>query len=322
MPIDQFSSSNGNTPGAMGPIVVDAKGNIYWAFQEGGDPSCECGSVVKLTRSGGIWNQTTLHAFLGGSADGQNPQSGLVEDRRGNLYGATIYGGPNNCGTIYELSPAVGGGWTYNMIYAFTSQLDGANPVGSLASDQAGNIYGTSTGGGLYGYGTVFKVSHSGGGWTVTAIYNFTLDFGSQQQQQGVAIDSKGDLYGVTQYGGEYQLGTVYQLTPTVGYWNQTVLHTFTGNNDGAFPRGPLTIDQSGAVYGTAVYAGIHQFSTVYKLVRGNSGQWNLHALHSFGGTDGFQPENGVTIDSSGNLFGTTSGGGAFGFGVVFEITP
>lgn len=320
-PIAQFSSLNGNLPDAIGPIVVDSKANIYWAFSEGGDPGCDCGSVEKLTRSGGIWSETTLHAFLAGATDGHNPQSGLVKDAAGNLYGSTLYGGPNNYGILYQLSPAAGGAWTYNVIYQFTSQLDGAAPSGSLASDPAGNIYGTTTGGGLYGYGTVFKLSPSSSGWTLTTIYNFTLDFGNQQTQQGIAIDSKGSLYGVTQNGGEYQLGTVYQLTPTVGFWNQTVLHTFTGNNDGAFPRGPLTIDQSGAVYGTAEFGGIHEFGTVFKLVRGKSGQWNAHALHSFGGTDGNLAINGVTIDQSGNLFGSTISGGTLGFGVVFEIT-
>jgi uncharacterized repeat protein (TIGR03803 family) len=321
MPIAEFSSSNGNTPGPIGSIVVDAKGNVYWTDQAGGDPSCDCGAVLELTKTGGVWTQTTLYSFLGGS-DGRGPDSGLVQDKTGNLYGTTGSGGSANNGTVFELVLNPDASWTYKLIYSFTSQLDGGFPLGQITVDAAGNVYGTTGGGGLFSYGTVYKLSPSSGGWTLTTIYNFTLDFGNQQQQLGVAIDGKGNLYGVTQYGGEYQLGTVYQLTPAVGYWNQSVLHTFTGNNDGAFPRGQLTIDQSGAVYGTAVYGGIHQFGTVYKLVRAKSGQWNAHVLHSFGGVDGDAPENGVAVDSSGNIFGSAVSGGTFGFGVAFEITP
>ena len=320
VPIAEFSSLNGNLPDAVGPIVVDSNANIYWAFQAGGDPGCECGSVAKLTRSGDTWSQTTLHAFLGGSADGQYPQSGLVEDKAGNLYGATIYGGPNNNGILYQLSPDAGSTWTYNVIYEFTG-TDGATPLGPLAIDQSGNLYGTTANGGPFGDGTAFRLSPSTGSWTLTTIYNFVQEFGYSPQQEGIAIDSKGNLYGNTMSGGVYQLGTIYELTPTIGYWNQTILYTFTGENDGWNPRGPLTLDPSGAIYGGAEIGGIHGEGTVYKLARGVSGKWNLRVLHSFGGGDGQYPIQGVTFDASGNLYGVTTEGGANGTGNVFEIT-
>jgi uncharacterized repeat protein (TIGR03803 family) len=127
VPIAEFSSLNGNLPDAVGPIVVDSNANIYWAFQAGGDPGCECGSVAKLTRSGDTWSQTTLHAFLGGSADGQYPQSGLVEDKAGNLYGATIYGGPNNNGILYQLSPATSMAPLLTVVHLATERRSGSH---------------------------------------------------------------------------------------------------------------------------------------------------------------------------------------------------
>jgi len=245
-----------------------------------------------------------------------------VQDKAGNLYGTTAFGAVANNGTVFELSPNADGSWTFSTVYEFTGKSDGGFPLGQIAIDSAGNIYGTAGAGGFYGYGTVYKLSPSGGGWVLTTLYNFTSDFGNNPNQEGVALDSAGNLYGITRFDGEYQLGTVYELTPTVGFWNQTIVHTFTGNNDGAYPFGGLTVDQAGAVYGTTDIGGIRGQGTVYKLVRGKSGQWNAHALHSFGGADGEEAVNGVIIDSSGNLYGVASAGGAYGFGVAFEIVP
>jgi len=245
-----------------------------------------------------------------------------VQDKAGNLYGTTAFGAVANNGTVFKLSPNADGSWTFSTVYEFNGQFDGGFPLGQIAIDSAGNIYGTAGAGGFNGYGTVYKLSPSGGGWVLTTLYNFTSDFGNNPNQEGVALDSAGNLYGITRFDGEYQLGTVYQLTPTVGFWNQTIVHTFTGNNDGAYPFGPLTVDQAGAVYGTAYIGGIHGQGTVYKLVKAKTGQWNAHALHSFAGADGEQASQGVILDSSGNLYGVAGAGGAYGFGVAFEIVP
>jgi uncharacterized repeat protein (TIGR03803 family) len=182
---------------------------LHWTNSQGGAPTCYCGVVMELTKSGGVWTTKTLHAFLGGTVDGEDPL-GLVQDKAGNLYGVTGSGGPNSfAGILFELSPNADGGWTYNILHSFGLPGDGVSPLGAIAIDQAGNIYGTTQGGGLYDYGTVFKLSSNDGGWTLTNIYNFTLDFGNTQQQDGVAIDGAGILYGVTRYGGEYELGTL-----------------------------------------------------------------------------------------------------------------
>ena len=317
----EFSNSNGFFPEPIGPLVLDAKGNIYGTHLLGGDPICNCGGVFQLTRSGGVWTENILYNFLGGSGDGASPISGLVQDKAGNLYGATE-GGFNGPGSIFELTPRSDGTWAYNVIHVFGSFGDGASPYGSLNIDASGNLYGTTSSGGIFGYGVVFKLAPSGGAFTETTLYNFSLDFGSAPQADGVMLGGDGNLYGATIFGGEHGLGTIYKLTPTTGFWNQTVLHTFTGNNDGAYPYGGLIADQTGALYGTAGAGGIYGYGTVFKLKQGVHGQWNEIALHSFAGTDGSQPGFGVVFDQLGSLYGVAGAGGTYGVGVAFKIVP
>src|ERR1700719_1708932 len=215
-----FLSQEG-LPQPVGPMVVDAKGNVYGSTIEGGDPSCNCGEVFQLTRSGGAWTFNVLHTFLGGPTDGQNPVSGLVQDGAGNIYGATGQGGMYGPGSIFELSPASGGGWTFSIIHSFGLAGDGGDPYGPISIDGSGNLYGTTSGGGFFGYGIVFKVAISNGAWTETTLYNFTLDYGMFQQPDGVVPGPDGNLYGATIFGGEYSLGTIYKLSPTSGLWSR-----------------------------------------------------------------------------------------------------
>jgi uncharacterized repeat protein (TIGR03803 family) len=312
-------------PNAVGTLAVDAHGNVYGVQDEGGDPSCNCGAVYQLTQSGGVWTENLLHNFVGGNgSDGAYPSSGLVRDAGGNLYGATAQGGINNAGTIFELSPNSDGTWTYSVIYEFlsTNYLDAVGPGGPLTIDAPGNLYGTTSGGGEFGYGAVFRISLSNGGWTESILSNFTLDFGSQPYPDGVVLDGAGNLYGTTLDGGDYGTGTVYKLAPAVGYWRRTVLHTFSGDADGAYPYGPLAIDASGSLYGGTNYGGSFGYGTIYKLAVSN-GKWTESTLHAFtNGKDGARSITGVVLDSQGNLYGTALDGGAYGFGVLFEITP
>ncbi len=318
-----FSTPNNFFPDPVGSLVADAKGNVYGTDAYTGDPTCNCGTVFQLTMTGGVWSQNILHNFLGGTSDGTYPGSGLVQDSAGNLYGATPTGGTYNNGTVFELTPNADGTWAYAIIHSFVANgFDGISPNGRLTIDKFGNVYGTTPSGGLYGDGAVFRITPSDGTWTETILYNFTLDFGDGQLPEGVVPGADGNLYGSTVFGGEYQLGTIYKLTPSVGYWNRTVLHTFTGGNDGAYPYGGLIIDKTGTLYGTGSFGGMHGYGTVFKVSEGAQGRWKLMTLHSFAGTDGSYPELGVIADPSGNLFGVTNSGGQSQWGVAFEVVP
>jgi uncharacterized repeat protein (TIGR03803 family) len=316
---DFSPSSNGGFPNPSGPAVFDSKGNVYGTQSYGGDG---LGAIYQLARSGNVWTENVLHDF-GGTSDGFYPYWGLVRDASGNLYGATENGGSNGSGTVFELTSNADGTWTYNIIYEFGSGgvYDASGPYGPLTVDASGALYGTSQGGGTYGYGTVFKLSSSNGVWTDTVLFNFTLDYGSDPSPVGVVLDASGNLYGSTTYGGPYGVGTIYKLTPTTGFWNRTILHTFVGT-DGAYPFAELAIDESGTLYGTSNSGGTFGYGNVYKLSSTN-GKWNQTILHEFTkSTDGANPFAGVTLDQQGNLFGVAEDGGAYGLGVVFEITP
>src|SRR5258708_4572470 len=174
-----------------GRLALDSKGNIYGIETSGG------GEVYQLVRSSSGWTQNILHNFVGGN-DGQFPDSGLVADSAGNLYGATEGGGSNNNGTVFQFTPNGDGTWTYNLIHELYVAAGGYFPYAPLTFDAAGNLYGTTLNGGLYGSGTVFKLSLANSIWTATALYNFTLDFGVVQQPDGVVMDAAGNLYGAT----------------------------------------------------------------------------------------------------------------------------
>jgi uncharacterized repeat protein (TIGR03803 family) len=319
------AATNGDYPAPIGALAPDSRGDLYGIQAEAGDPTCNCGGVYQLTLSDGIWTQNILHNFTGGgSGDGAYPASGLVQDAAGNFYGTTEGGGVNMNGTIFELTQNTDGTWAYAVIYEFgaTSSNDAEIPYGPLTIDSSGNLYGTSESGGEYGYGAVFRLSPNGAAWTEAVLFNFTLDYGSYPEPYGVVLDGVGNLYGVTLDGGAYAVGTIYKLTSAVGFWNRTVLHTFSGSGDGAYPYGGLTIGPTGVLYGTTGYGGSYGYGNAYEFALTN-GKWKQTVLHQFtNSTDGAHPLAGVILDQLGNVYGTTQQGGAAGFGVAFEITP
>ncbi len=311
-------SSSGSFSDPSEPAVFDSKGNIYGTQTSGGNSQ---GAVYQLTPSGGVWTENILHDFS--TDDGSSP-NGLVRDAAGNLYGSTSNGGTNSDGTIFELTANADGTWSYNVIYEFgsTGLYDADGPYGPLTIDASGSLYGTSQSGGTYGYGTVFKLSASNGVWTEAVLFNFTLDYGSTPYPVGVVMDASGNLYGTTTHGGPYGVGTIYKLTPTLGFWNRTILHTFTGSTDGANPYGGLAIDKSGTLYGTSYWGGTFGYGNVYELSSTN-GKWSQTILHAFSNnTDGANPFAGVTLDEAGHVYGVANTGGAYSMGVAFEITP
>src|SRR5271170_4879674 len=313
-------TATGSYPNPQGPLTLDASGNIYGIETAGsGDSTCGCGAVFQLTRSEGAWTLNILHTYTGPSNDGSFPNSGLISDNAGNLYGATPNGGFDNSGTVFELTPNVDGTWTYNIIYSFGSARagDGEEPSGPLTIDASGNLYGTTTAGGNFGEGTVYKLAPSGGAWTESILFNFSLDYGTQPNPTGVQIDSGGNLYGTTSYGGPYGLGTIYKLTPTIGLWNRTVLHSFTGGADGAFPFGGIVFGPASNLYGAAYEGGTFGYGNVYEFSLVN-GKWKQSILHQFtNGNDGSNPYVPLVINQLGNLYGAADQGGAYGFGTA-----
>ena len=217
---------------------------------------------------------TILYTFAGGT-DGANPESSLVADSAGNLYGATGAGGIDTycyggCGTVFELSPSASG-WTETILYTFTGLLDGGLPWSSLVFDASGNLYGETRIGGPGQFGTVFKLSrNSNGTWTETVLYGFKGALGQSTDGDepigGVVFDAKGNLYGTTSLGGGKGVttcsffstdgcGTVFKLTPTSsGEWKETQLYAFSGTTDGAIPFGGVSFDSKGNLVGTATY--------------------------------------------------------------------
>ena len=363
-------SPDGNDPN--GGLIFDSKGNLYGATQYGGSGSCSlgelslgCGTVFELSPSGsGGWSETVLYAFQGGAgggADGWYPGGPLIFDSKGNLYGATVYGGSTSglcgtygCGTIFELSPNGNGGWTETILYRFQGGADGSNPNGGLIFDQAGNLFGTTaTGGGgshcywnTPGCGTVFELSpNGGGGWTEKVLYSFGVTSSDGNTPNSPLIfDGAGNLFGTTPYGGGtgcsyYNIpgcGTVFELSPNgAGGWKETFLYAFQGDPDGQEPEAGLIFDQKGNLYGTTFGGGesdcgsLNQIycGTVFEFSPNGSGSWTEFILYRFesgtGSSFGTNPSTSLVFDQSGNLYGTTTNGyGNDFYGTVFELAP
>jgi uncharacterized repeat protein (TIGR03803 family) len=303
------SGSDGSHPESS--LISDGAGNFYGTTLLGGlgcpGNQFGCGTVFEISPNGsGGWNQTVLHSFSG-PPDAANPfLAPVIFDKAGNLYGTTEFGGTYNWGAVFELSP-VGTSWTETILYSFTGGADGGHPATGLIIDPAGNLYGTTSE--YLAPGNVFELSPSGGGWTLQVIY-------AVPTAPGLTMDSAGNIYGAT-------VSTVFELSPNGhGGWNPTVLHTFTGApNDGANPWGTIALDKAGNLYGTTYGGGAYNYGTVYKLSPVN-GQWTEQILHSFmGGKDGANPFGaGVVLDAKGNIYGTTSLGGNYSHGTVFEL--
>jgi uncharacterized repeat protein (TIGR03803 family) len=271
------------------------------------------------------WNEKVLYNF-GNGADGKYPASGLIRDAAGNLYGTTVGGPHPPSGTVFELSPTQGGGWTETVLYTFGGLPDGAEPWAGLIFDAAGNLYGTTSQGGNYLYGTVFELMPNGsGGWTETVLHSFGSGTDGYQPLNGsLMFDAAGNLYGTTQEGGTAGGGTVFELTPNgSGGWTETVLHSFGSGTDGRFPLAGLIFDAAGDLYGTTELGGNSNAGTVFELTPNGGGGWTETVLHRFGnGTDGAEPWAGLIFDARGNLYGTTFQGGNYLGGTVFELTP
>ncbi len=310
-----------------GRVAVAKDGTLYGTTWTGG--AAGVGIVFHLrpsptapTSALAPWNETISYFFTGGS-DGGAPQGDLTFDQAGNIYGITNYGGDAGNGVVYELTPS-GGGWKQTVLYSFQGTDDGANPYGGVVFDEVGNLYSVVNYGGTSNGGAVYELSPSGLGWTETTLYDFTGGNDGATPFGGLIIDASGNLYGTTAFGGMGGGGTVFELTPVNGGgWSFNTIYSFSGTGYPNYgPLDKLAMDAAGNLYGTTYQDGAYQAGSVFMLTPAGGG-WTYTSLHDFtGGSDGANPISNLIFDTSGNLYGTASAGGASGYGVVFEITP
>jgi len=314
-----YSFAGGSDGASPEAGLLPAGRGFYGATTAGG--SSGGGTVFQVSLTG---KESVLYNFTGG-ADGGDPQGTLIKDATGNLYGTTFSGGASGNGTVFELlHPTVKGGpWTEQVLYSFGTGTDGANPVAGVAFDRAGNLYGTTSAGGMYGYGTVFQLVPSPSGWTENILHHFQLESDGGVPYAGIVVDKHGRLWGAATDGGQGGTnggGTVFELIPADGNWTFNVLYALSGwGISGSFRNILLS---GGKIYATTHCDGNYDAGTVYELTRSGS-TWNYTSLYVFtGGSDGLYSFSNLVFDSQGNLWGTTNQGGANGAGVVFKVTP
>ncbi|MGA2076333.1 MAG: choice-of-anchor tandem repeat GloVer-containing protein [Terriglobia bacterium] len=352
--------------GPKGGVIMDRAGNIY-GTTAGGGPNGH-GAIFELTPGpNGTWSESVLHAFgqdngMVLEGDGSGPEGDLVMDKAGNIYGTTHDGGacgPGQSpgGTVFELTRAPNGAWSYARLFSFCKKGGGFFPTPGVAIDAAGNLYGTTSvtdlgNGG--GDGVVFMLTRGASGdWAETVLHTFHNP--NLRDSWGrllwppdgwgfkspLVIDAAGSLYGTTSNGGicpDYGVGLqtgdtgcfgmVYKLAPgSNGTWTETILHTFTGgakpNKDGSGPVGRLLLDMAGNFYGVTKLGGTGVGGTVFKLSPDANGRWTETVLHNFPllgpevAKEGTGPLAGLAHDAAGNLFGVAAGSQ---FGLVYEI--
>jgi uncharacterized repeat protein (TIGR03803 family) len=328
-------------------VIRDASGNLYGTTFEGGDFPCfgpGCGTVFELVPSASGYTESVLHNFKGyGHNDGSFPEAGLTMDASGNLYGTTYEGGngqcyvatsgADGCGTVFKLTKTASG-YTYSEIYGFDNGADGAYPVGGVAIDSSGNIFGTTADGGhdcgQLGCGTVFKLAPSGPNYTKTTIYQFNgkdNDDGAHPESS-VILDSAGNVYGTTYAGGSNcgsDCSTEYKLIPCTSVtcsnpYTEAWLYTFGASSGScgypdADPSAPIE-DADGNLYGTLKDYGSGA------VFESNALSGSTSIIYTFSGSsDGECPGGSLVIDGSGNLDGVMVTGGSHGDGLIYSLS-
>lgn len=302
----QLNCADGANPGAG--VVADKKGNLYGTTEKGGGARSS-GTVFQLAPND---TETVLHSFCPekGCADGSHPRAGVLLDKLGNLYGTTASGGASNYGTIFNIAP----NGAFTTLYAFHGIPDGATPVATPVMDQAGNLYGTTAGGGNFsdtclatsegGCGTVFRFAADG---TETILYSFCSQSNCADGAEPVSsliLDKQGNLYGTTLAGGSGTClagcGRIFELASDL---EESVLHAFSGSKDGAAPESGLTLDDAGSFYGTTCGKKCLgkiptrnctkncEYGDVYRLLSDEMRPDSFEVIHSFNLEKGATPE-------------------------------
>ena len=332
---------NGGPSDGAGPfagVTVDVGGNLYGTTYYGG-PLGQ-GVVYRLARKNGHWIFTPLYTFDG--SYGSLPKARVVIGPNGSLYGTTSSGEGGNCdltcGLVFNLKPTPTipptpeTPWIITPLYIFSGNQDGGSPqFGDLVFDSSGNIYGTTMIGGSRNLGTVYQLSPSSHGYIESVLHSFTDGYNGGDDGYypygSVALDGAGNVYTTTSMGGPYDIGLAIELSPSNGTWIESYIHSFTTQSpDGFQPMAGLIFDRAGNLYGTT-YRGApddNENGIVYELTPSN-GSWTETILHGFplvssqppGG-----PQAALVMDAAGNLYGTTTGEGIYGWGNVFELSP
>lgn len=317
-------------------LTPDAAGNFYGTtYGTTQFAGTDYGNVFKLEHQGSGWILTSLYAFQG-SNDGAAPNGKVIFGPDGALYGTTIFGGGGpcrsgtgvyGCGTVFKLTPpstichTTTCPWTETILYRFQGGNDAQNPVSQVTFDRSGNLYGTADSGGTSGHGAVYELVHSNGNWSESVLYSFSPGPNGSDPEAEVIFDTAGNLYGTTPQGGQgcsgLGCGVVYKLSPSGSGWVESVLYSFSGENDGGGPYGGLVFDAAGNLYGTTVYGGTNNpGGTVFELAASNGG-WTFTSLYSLYGNQG--PVATLAMGRLGSLYGTASGD-PFGGGSVFNL--
>lgn len=303
--------SDGADP--RGGMVFDSYGNLFGNTEYGGSQGC--GVVFKLAPDG---TETVVHSFQGGN-DGCEPEGNLIWDSSGNLFGTTVGGGNPSvcdnfgCGTVFEIAS----NGQERVVYAFQGGSDGVGPVDGLVLDNSGNFYGATPFGGAGGWGTIFKIASDG---TESLLYTFQDGADGNWPEGPLILDSSGNLYGTTINSGSSFGGTVFKLAPD---GTETVLYSFSVREyRGNKPEAGVIMDKAGNLYGPTVIGGIfrdcyQQCGVVFKL----HPDGKETVLHAFSGVDGSGPVAPLLFGPHQELYGTTTAGGQYNYGVVFEVT-
>ena len=328
----QSGCADGQEPSAG--LVADAAGNLYGTTLFGGDAGV--GVVFELVRKGQKYRYKRLYSFCAqsGCADGSDAEAGLIIDTAGNLYGATMAGGPNDGGVVYELK-ARHGAWTYSVLYAFCALsdcTDGREPQAGLsyagkesglAYDGSSALYGTASQAGANKQGTAFALTPGAPLWSEQVLYAFCAQPGCADGADPTApltVDGSGHLFGTTYFGGGANMGTLFEIAGTA----ETVLHSFCSSancSDGAFPEAGVHLDGAGNLYGTTFGGGrkskhcddigVAGCGTVYAFSSTQNALYDFCVKKNC--SDGGYPLAGVIVDASSKLWGATLYGGGHG---------
>ncbi len=308
-----FSGTNGSSPDST--LVRGGDGVLFGTTSAGGLGD---GVLFGLSPAPNVlpsvfsnWMETLLYSFTGGS-DGANPGGSLALDSSGNIYGSAAMAGAHHGGTLYEFT---NGG--IQILHAFpASGGDGSDPIGVV--NGSNGLYGITGTGGGYNGGTLYTTA---GGYQV--LHSFMPE-GPDGYPTSLTVDQAGNLYGAssfvsymcTQAGGYQQFGNAEIFNVTPPGWEPSILFSFLQIETPLSSR--VSTDSSGNIYGTTDY--LEDTGNVFKLTC----CWSYSDLHDFAGppNDGMQPEASPVVDAQGNIYGTTSGGGTYGYGVVWEISP